>query len=367
MICRLSVSGLQQVMDALVTSGHQVIGPTVQQGAVVLDDICSVEQLPRGVRDAQQAGTYRLQYTDAPHLFAFNLGADSWKRWLFPSRSLLVELGPDLIASSAPQTVPSPMAFIGVRGCDLAAIEIQADVFGGADDRYSKRLQSTFIVGVHCQTAAATCFCASMDAGPAIQDSDYLDLLLTEILEADEPVFLAEAKSAQGRALLESVATTPAQDHDQGLIDAQLRETAEQISKQLPQSTPALLADNPHAEHWQDVAQRCLACGNCTAVCPTCFCSDVQEVTKVDANTTQRWQVWDSCFNASHSYTHSGVTRQSIAARYRQWLTHKLSSWHEQFGTSGCVGCGRCVTWCPVGIDLTEEVAAIAQEANGVS
>ena len=78
----------------------------------------------------------------------------------------------------------------------------------------------------------------------------------------------------------------------------------------------------------------------------------------------ERWRKWDSCFTLDFSYIHGGSVRTSAAARYRQWLSHKLATWIDQFGSSGCVGCGRCITWCPVGIDITEEVAAIrASEA----
>ena len=205
-----------------------------------------------------------------------------------------------------------------------------------------------------------------MQTGPEFPPSEHLDLLLTEIVEGAEHFFLAQPHSAQAASLLEDISCPAAGPQDPSRIEAQLRQTRKQIQRSMPPTAPALLADNPEAAHWDDVAERCLACGNCTAVCPTCFCSDVVEVTDVTADTSQRWQVWDSCFNASHSYTHGGTLRPSTRARYRQWLTHKLSSWHQQFGTSGCVGCGRCVTWCPVGIDLLDEVAAIAQEVADV-
>jgi sulfhydrogenase subunit beta (sulfur reductase) len=107
------------------------------------------------------------------------------------------------------------------------------------------------------------------------------------------------------------------------------------------------------------VASRCLGCANCTLACPTCFCASVSDTTDLEGETAARVRRWDSCFTLDHSYIHGGSVRASLRARYRQWLTHKLASWIDQFGVSGCVGCGRCITWCPVGIDITEEVAAI--------
>jgi ferredoxin len=120
-----------------------------------------------------------------------------------------------------------------------------------------------------------------------------------------------------------------------------------------------LLARNLEHPHWDDVADRCLTCGNCTMVCPTCFCTAVEDETDLAGAEVERSRVWDTCFSVDYSYIHGGSIRPSGRSRYRQWMTHKLGTWHDQFGSSGCVGCGRCITWCPVAIDITEEVAAI--------
>ncbi len=112
---------------------------------------------------------------------------------------------------------------------------------------------------------------------------------------------------------------------------------------------------------WENVASRCLTCANCTMVCPTCFCAAVEDTTDLTGERAERWRRWDSCFTMDFSYIAGGSVRSSPKARYRQWMTHKLASWIDQFGTSGCVGCGRCITWCPVGIDITEEVRAIRE------
>ncbi len=113
---------------------------------------------------------------------------------------------------------------------------------------------------------------------------------------------------------------------------------------------------------WEEIASRCLHCANCTLVCPTCFCTDVTDSSDLSGETAERWQRWDSCFLPEFTYLHGGAIRRSGAARYRQWMTHKLSAWHTQFGASGCTGCGRCITWCPAGIDLVAEAQAFAEE-----
>jgi ferredoxin len=122
-----------------------------------------------------------------------------------------------------------------------------------------------------------------------------------------------------------------------------------------------LLFSNLEHPRWQQVADRCLSCANCTLVCPTCFCSSVSDVADLSGDHASRERQWASCFTLEHSQMHGGNARPTVASRYRQWLTHKLAGWIDQFGSSGCTGCGRCITWCPVGIDLTAEVAAIRE------
>lgn len=358
----LPAAELQQLIDALQQAGYQVLGPVVKDAVVVIGNLSEATQLPRGIRTIQHGGHYRTSREDDPSYFGFHHGADSWKPRLFPSRRLLFELGPDLIATSRAEPEPSPMAFFGVRACDLKALQVQAKVFSQADPGYLAQLESSFVIGVHCQSAASTCFCPSAGSGPEFSDATFLDLVVTEIVEREAHYFIVTAHSDRGAFLLEPLELAAASKAQVQQVDAQLSHTRGQIETRLPKNSRALLQEHPDAAHWDDVAERCLSCGNCTAVCPTCFCSDVEDHTELGAQTAQRWQVWDSCFNPGHSYTHAGTVRESTRARYRQWLTHKLSTWHDQFDTSGCTGCGRCITWCPVGIDLTAEVAAIAAE-----
>ena len=358
----MPADALQTLLNALQQSGFRVLGPAHENGVVGIDEISSIEQLPQGIHTQQSPGRYQTTEQDDPRFFAFQHGSDSWKRYLFPPRRLLYELGPDLIATSHPQPASKPMAFLGVRACDLAALQIQAQVFAHADPAYVQHLEESFVIGVHCQSAATTCFCSSANSGPDFASSTYLDLVLTELLDQDGHYFIANPRNERAAALMEQLGLGEAKERQRLLIDEQLDNTREEIQTRLHSDSRTLLRDHPDAARWDHVAERCLACSNCTAVCPTCFCSDVEETTDLSAQKAQRWQVWDSCFNQRHSYTHAGTVRASTRARYRQWLTHKLSSWHDQFGTSGCTGCGRCITWCPVGIDLTAEVAAIAKE-----
>jgi len=160
--------------------------------------------------------------------------------------------------------------------------------------------------------------------------------------------------------VLADLMATPATTDD---VDAALRVTHDAIAL-MGRSVESfdlrdLLARNVDHPRFAETAERCLTCGNCTLVCPTCFCTSVDDVNVLENGAAERWRRWDSCYSVDYSYIHGGSVRPSSRARYRQWLTHKFGTWIDQFGTSGCVGCGRCITWCPVGIDVTEELTAI--------
>jgi sulfhydrogenase subunit beta (sulfur reductase) len=258
---------------------------------------------------------------------------------------------------------PPRYAFLGARSCDLHAMDIQDKVFldpSATDPTYASGRNGAFVIAVNCGVAGGTCFCVSMETGPKATDG--FDLALTELLDADRHEFLIEVGSEAGAELLATVPARDARAADTETAARIVEHTAASMGRSMDtHDIRDLLAANLEHPRWDDVAERCLSCTNCTLVCPTCFCSSVEDVTDLAGENAERWRVWDSCFTADHSYLHGGSVRPTIRSRYRQWLTHKLGTWIDQFGTSGCVGCGRCITWCPVGIDLTEEVRAIRQ------
>jgi ferredoxin len=352
---------LDQLLGAIARRGFRLIGPTVRDGAIVYDDIASSSDLPAGWTDEQDGGTYRLRRRDDDALFGYAVGPQSWKRYLFPPTSVVWRSGQDRAAAEAEAEAGSPMAFIGVRSCELRAIAIQDRVFLGGervDPVYAGRREGAFLVAVNCGTAGGTCFCVSMDAGPKAESG--FDLALTELLDGGRHEFLVEAGTSRGADVLSEVAGRPASYGDTQAADLVTERTAASMGRQLDTGgIRDLLYDNFEHPRWDDVASRCLTCGNCTMVCPTCFCFSITEVTDLAGMEAEEQRSWDSCFTVDHSYLHGGPVRVSSRSRYRQWMTHKLATWIDQFGTSGCVGCGRCITWCPVGIDITEEAAAI--------
>ena len=361
----IAVEALDDLIGVLRSRGYRVLAPTVRDGAIVYDEVDSAAELPAGWTDVQEAGTYRLERRDDDARFGYAVGPHSWKRFLFPPRVRLWRArlnGGEAPAVEEESTGEEPLAFLGVRACELHAIEIQDRVFlGGAhpDRDYASMRDGAFLVAVNCYEPGGTCFCVSMGTGPKAE-SGY-DLALTELLDGEHRL-LVEPGSERGAEILAELPGRPAADEDLVAAEAAIESAAGRMGRTMESfDLRDLLARNLEHPRWDDVARRCLTCGNCTLVCPTCFCSAVEDETDITGGETERWRTWDTCFSVEYSHIHGGSIRPSNRSRYRQWMTHKLGTWHDQFGSSGCVGCGRCITWCPVGIDITEEVAAIRE------
>lgn len=336
----------------------------VRDGAIVYDRVERPEELPAGWTDEQEAGRYRLKRREDGALFGYAVGPQSWKKYLHPAEIRLFEAerknGVFRIWNSAPK--PTPRAFLGVRACELAAIGVKDRVLledQYRDDIYRDRREGVFLVAVQCTQASATCFCASMGTGPALRGG--YDLALTELIEPEHR-FIVEVGSERGREVLGELEHGEPSEEDRRQAAAAVElVSAQQTRRMDTNGIRDLLYQNFEHPRWDDVASRCLTCANCTMVCPTCFCTTVEDTSDVTGDHAERWRRWDSCFTLNFSYIHGGSVRSSSKARYRQWMTHKLAYWIDQFGSSGCVGCGRCITWCPVGIDITEEVRAIRE------
>ena len=361
------------MLDALVSmlhsDGYAVHGPTVRDDAVAIAPLADAPALPHGWSASQEPGGYRLHRRDDTTVFGVTHGADSWKKLLHPARIRLwtatrAAEGFSLQAERAPE---APLALFGARACDLRAIAVQDRVLLEGpypDADYAARRTGAFIVAVDCAEPSGTCFCVSMGGGPAATAG--FDLALAE-LDADAPGrhrFVVRVGSARGGAVVARLGLAAATAADVAAAGEIGAKAAGRMGRAMDAAgARALLAERRESAHWQDVAQRCLTCGNCTMVCPTCFCTTVQDTSDLTGDVAERWRLWDSCFSFGFSEVAGGVVRKSADARYRHWISHKLSGWYEQFGESGCVGCGRCITWCPVGIDITAEVAALAAGA----
>jgi ferredoxin len=361
---------LDALIQRIANQGYQVFGPRKRDSAIVYDEIESSADLPRGWKDIQAGGHYRLAPTDDQSYFSHTVGPDSWKRFIFSPKEIifkakLTEHGMRFFEAEIEE---KKRAFFGIRSCELSAIAIQDRVLidgDHEDHNYAKRRKNLLFVAVNCARSADTCFCASLDTGPRAVDN--FDLSLTEVVGEDTHYFCLEIGSLPGRDIVEPLGLAPISHEHQTAADAACASAAKQQRSINPDKVRDLALTNiENADFWRQLEDRCLSCGNCTMVCPTCFCSNVLDESSLDGSETSRVRQWDSCFNFSHSHLAGGTSvRSSGGSRYRQWFTHKLSSWHDQFGTPGCTGCGRCITWCPVGIDITEEAARLESESQG--
>jgi ferredoxin len=362
----LTLNAIATLVDNLRDDGRKVVAPVLHDTAISLAEIETLDDLPSGWTEHQDGGTYRLERLERAELFGHATTAMPWKKWLYPERTMLARASRDhgsvIIEEPPPDT--DPMAFFGIRSCDVHSLGILDRVFlDPIDPTYAARRDGLFVVAATCARPGGTCFCASMNTGPT--PTAGFDIALTEICTDERHEFLAVAATQGGQEQLERLNSTEATAADLAAVELIEGEATANMGRSLDPSHPRTAAGRYEHPEWDLVADRCLACANCTMVCPTCFCSTTEDTTNLTGSVTERWRAWDSCFTLGFSFLAGAPLRSSIKSRYRQWLLHKLVTWHDQFGISGCVGCGRCITWCPVGIDLTLEIAAVAYDSGG--
>lgn len=357
------------ILAVLSEMNYDVIAPVLRDNAIVYDAITSETDLPVGWTDRQDAGRYQIERRNDLALFGYAVGPHSWKKYLHPPERLLwrgtkTKTGLNIEYNTA---TPPKRAFLGVRACEIEAISIQDKVFlndAYKNTDYEARRESALIIAVNCSAPASTCFCASMETGPAAKGG--YDIAMTEVINAKTHYFVIDAKTPAGEAIIKQLPLRSALENELQAARAVTENATNAMTRSLEtDGLQEFLQSNPEHPQWDDVAERCLSCTNCTAVCPTCFCTSVEDHTDLTGATAERVQRWDSCFSSEFSELSGGAVRQSTKARYRQWMTHKLSTWIDQFGTSGCVGCGRCIAWCPASIDITEEARAMRESEEG--
>ncbi|MCF6765672.1 4Fe-4S dicluster domain-containing protein [Thiotrichales bacterium 19S3-7] len=359
----LAYEKLDSLIFILKKAGFEVKAPVVDDGSIVYDTIDKASQLPWGYVDEQKEAFYSIKKTDSQRAFGWTLPVQSIKPLLFEEREVLwnVKRNDQGKLSFEKSAHVAKYAIFGVRPCDLRAIEIQDKVFIDNtyhDLRYQKRRQQLFIIAANCTSCHHNCFCVSLGDKP--QADRGFDMAMTEV----EGGFVVEVGSQTGESVVDQLQLVGATKNQIEQAAKQIAATTSKQVKKVPEvpiMEETLKQSLDHAQ-WDDVAKRCLSCGSCTQACPTCFCHTEKDEPKLNGEETEHLREWDSCFGLDHSYTHGELYREQPKYRYRQWLVHKFGTWRDQFDTKGCVGCGRCITWCPVKIDVTEEINAICGE-----
>jgi len=362
-VALFDAAALDRLVEVLIERGYRVVGPTLRDNAIVLDELESAADLPRGWGVDVAPGQYRVRRRDDAAAFGHSSGPQSWKQFLHPPRQRLWSGSRD--GTVDPEEEPPRYAFLGVRGCDLAAIATLDRVLGRGefpDNSFVSRHRQIFVIAVNCTEPGGLCFCASMGIGPAVGPN--YDIALTERLDGDAVSYLVDVGTQDGADVLAAVPHRRAGNAEISSSRAEVEAASHRMGRQMPDTDLRdLLIRSRESPQWEEVASRCLTCGNCTMVCPTCYCTGTEDVSDLTGEHAERWQHWASCYEFDFTYVHGGGSvRKSGASRYRHWLTHKLGTWHDQFDMSGCVGCGRCIAWCPTGIDITEEMNKMARD-----
>jgi len=352
---------LQQLLDALHYNGHKVVGPQLRDDAIIYAPLKTTAELPQGIEDHHAPGSYRLKDNGSAHWFDWTSTPQGIKPLLFKPRETLWRATRDamgIVHFKDPENDAEKIAVIGARACDLAALKLQDQHFlsveNTPDPFYATRRSNLFIIAINCTRAVDTCFCSSTGDGPKCNDG--FDIVMTEL----DHGFVIASGSPQGELLIKQLALTDADEKQLSAAtqrEANATQQQRSVSSQNMRDTLFAALDHPQ---WDDIASRCLSCGNCTSVCPSCFCYSEHAEPTLDGSITEQLREWDSCFTQGHSYMHGITVRHDTKLRYRQWLSHKFAGWHDQYGRSGCTGCGRCITWCPPGIDITQELAILS-------
>lgn len=250
----------------------------------------------------------------------------------------------------------SPKALIGIRPCDANAFNAVNANFNNPefkDPWWTKHRDSLVLVGLGCNEPDSTCFCTSVGGGPF--DEKGLDILLFDLNED----VLIRPITEKGSTLLETASITQEADNNLAKKADELKAASEKkISSHV--ATDKLKSKNVlelfNASFWDDIAFSCINCGTCTFLCPTCWCFDIQDETTYDQG--DRIRNWDSCMFPLFTLHASGHNpRSEKVQRVRQRFMHKLKYYVDKYDNGiACVGCGRCVKYCPVNIDIREVI-----------
>ncbi|MBT4835845.1 MAG: 4Fe-4S dicluster domain-containing protein [Methylococcales bacterium] len=344
---------LNDLFQSLLDHGYRIMAPVVRDDSILYQQINSADALPHGIIDDRHNGSYQIAQAKTPRCFAWSNPQQSLKSFVFSPVEILWKsfYKDNELVFQAIKAEAQPTVIFGVKGCDIAGLQLLDQHFyhkKTPDTHYQQRRDNLILFGINCFRSGSQCFCTNTGDGPNISSPS--DCIMSEL---DEGYIIHHVNSPLTEIIdtLQLKLATTAQQQQATYESSQAALSQQQ---KLPEITANSVFEQWSHPVWNDIADTCLGCGNCTTVCPSCFCHQESSDVSIDLTESSQTRSWDSCFTTQHSYLHGFYIRPERSQRYRQWLSHKFSGWQSQFGRIGCTGCGRCATYCPVGIDPTQ-------------
>lgn len=344
---------------ALLSSkyGLDVIGLRYNGGSFSYGKLSSINDAPLYVEDLQGRASYRLIRANAAGSFRHTYLSP--KYFLNPPLQEVAHVGADF-GASAPKERPKPFAIFGIKPCDLHAIRVIDGILLNKDLYYTMiRGSLRAVVVEECTRPSGNCFCGSLGTGPQARNG--YDLAYAWL----EDGVVVKAGSALGEELIEELGLEGAdagdvEKYEEYIIRAQQQTKA---LPELPKLVNALEKSMGNIELWSKLSRRCVGCSNCNMVCPTCFCTEFFDEIGPNGSAT-RFRKWYGCLSYSYGLVARGHFRPELYMRYRHFVLHKFLFYWKQVGLIGCTGCGRCITWCPLGVDIRETLREVFENAT---
>lgn len=290
---------------------------------------------------------------------------NSVKEFLFPKTEKILRyqyLGKDVTVEDVPPPAAGRTVVFGARPCDAASLPVVEPLWNWdyKDEFFNARRAATVVVTYACRTAPdEACFCVSVGLGPSSELG--ADIVLFPL---DETAVAVRFVTAAGREFENSFAEFGKGEASEEALEA-FRKTGEASLAHRKKFDRVQDWLEAHYEDrlWEEKAFRCIGCGTCTFLCPTCHCFDIQDESCFDAG--YRLKNWDACqFSLFTLHTSGHNPRDTQPKRYRQRIFHKYAVYPKKFGKILCTGCGRCVAHCPVNLSLYDVVATAQERAE---